>query len=100
MDQFLVINIVHIRIRASMVRFLDVVIKDLAKVRDRQLLRFLFENLEQFDILGGVQQLPGAIKTDSGAASSLLAQGLDTALGDVSPSASPEKTSCAPGVAP
>ena len=46
-----------------MVRFLDVVIKDLAKVRDRQLLRFLFENLEQFDILGGVQQLPGAIKT-------------------------------------
>ena len=64
MDQFLVINIVHIRIRASnMVRFLDVVIKDLAKVRDRQLLRFLFENLEQFDILGGVQQLPGAIKT-------------------------------------
>ena len=45
-----------------MVCFL-VVIKLLAMVRVRQLLRILFENLEQFDALGGAQQLPGAIKT-------------------------------------
>jgi len=61
-DEFLIINIVHIHIRASMVCFL-VVIKLLAMVRVRQLLRILFENLEQFDALGGAQQLPGAIKT-------------------------------------